>query len=181
MCDIFVQFWYLGDVGFAKWVWKHYFCFNFLKCWKGLASTLFQMFGRIHLRSYLLLDFVCWELVYYWFNFITSILVCSYFLFLPISFLRECTFLGICPFLQGCPSYYHTVIYICIYLCYICIYLCIYIYAYYIYSNLLNNHLYFCSINYNISFFILFAWAFPFTWWDLVEVYRFYLSFKEIT
>ena len=34
---------------------------------------------------------------------------CSCFLFLPGSVLEGCTFLRICPFLPGCPFYWHIV------------------------------------------------------------------------
>ena len=36
-------------------------------------------------------------------------LVCSYFLFLPGSVSAGCAFLRICPFLPGCPFFWHRV------------------------------------------------------------------------
>ena len=51
-----------------------------------------------------------WKFLNNNFNFITRDWVWSYFLFLLGSALEVCTFVRICPFLIGCPFYWHIVV-----------------------------------------------------------------------
>ena len=66
------------------------------------------MFGRFHLWSHLVLDFCLLEFFKSQFQFQCFWFVCSYFVFLPGSVLKG-NFLRICPFLLGCPFYWHKV------------------------------------------------------------------------
>ena len=74
--------------------------------------------------------FVCWRTINQ-FLFQNLWLVCSYFLFLPGSVLGDCTFLSICPFLQGSH--------------FICIWFFIIVSC---------DPLYFCGVGCNFSLFI---------------------------
>ena len=65
------------------------------------------MFERICLWSYLVLDFYLLEVFKSQFLFQYLWLVCSCFLFFLGSVLQQCIFLRICPFLPGCPFYWH--------------------------------------------------------------------------
>ena len=67
------------------------------------------MFDRIRLWSHLVLGFSLLENFKSEFQFQCLWLVCSYFLFLPSSVSAGCAFLRICPFLPGCPFYWHRV------------------------------------------------------------------------
>ena len=68
------------------------------------------MFGRIHLWSCLVLDFHLLGIFWLLIQFHHWLLVCSYNLFLTDSVLRDCTFLGIYPFLLGCPFYWYITV-----------------------------------------------------------------------
>ena len=82
-------------------------------------------------------------------------LVYPYFLFLPDSVLKGCTFLIICLFLLDCPFRMHIVALVVVY-----------------------NPLYFCDDSFNLFLFlILFIWNLFFfcSWWVCLKVYQFYL------
>ena len=126
---------YQGDAVLLGWVESEVFLplQFFGMVWERFVLTLLQMFGRIHLWSHWVLDFGLLE-----FFFITdyvSLLVVGLFIFsiLPGSVLGDFTFLGVCPFLPGCPFYQYLDIIVC--------------------SDLIWP-LYFCSVDCNFSFFI---------------------------
>ena len=52
---------------------------------------------------------VFWQILDYWFDFLTGYGVCSNFPFLPGSVLVVYMFLGICPFIPDCPFYWHII------------------------------------------------------------------------
>ena len=118
------------------------------------------MLGRIYLWSYLALDFCLlggWEVFVCLLtdSILLLTVVCSYFIFLPGSVLRDCTFLGICLFVLGCSFYWHIVV-------------CI---------SLLWSF-YFCGVGCNFSFFIShFIYVFPLYFFmiNLAKIYQFFL------
>ena len=64
------------------------------------------MFGRNHL----VLEFCLWGFFKLLIQFHYWQFACSYFLFLSDSVFGDYTFLGICPFLLGCPLYWQVII-----------------------------------------------------------------------
>ena len=74
---VFVWFWYQGDSGLLKWVWKHFFIYRFLDR-EEQALTFPWMFHGIYLWSclvpFLLFfgEFFLFFFLNHWFNFITG-------------------------------------------------------------------------------------------------------------
>lgn len=61
-------FWYQGNVGFRKSVWKCSLLFNcFGRLWEELALIL-KMFSRINQWNHMVLVSVCWKVFDYWFS-----------------------------------------------------------------------------------------------------------------
>lgn len=84
---------------------------------------------------------------YCWFSFIIWNWSVHIFLF-SVSVLRNCTLLGICPFLLGCPLYRHVI------------------------GFSLLWSFYFFGVDYNCTVLILLIWAsLSFSWWILQKWY----------
>ena len=109
-CCVFVWFWYQSDGGLIEWVWECSFLWNFLEAFQ--KETFSKMFDRICLWSLLVLDFCllevfcCWKFFNHSFNFSSCAHIFYFFL---VWSGKGCTLLRICPFLLGCPFYWHIV------------------------------------------------------------------------
>ena len=109
----YLWFWYQGNNGgFTEWALSVPYFGVFWKTFRRrgvLTSQNSSLTGRTQLRSHQVLDFCFLEVFKSHFQLQHLWLVYSYFLFLPDSVFVGCTFVRICPFLLGCPFYWHTV------------------------------------------------------------------------